>query len=253
MIYYPISTLMLSGIREILLICTPHDIDFFRKLLGDGSHLGIKLEYKEQKKPEGLAQAFLIGEDFLDGMPAALILGDNIFHGDSFIEKLKKNQWEKGAYIFAYQVSDPERYGVINFNVDGTISNIEEKPKVPKSKYAMTGLYFCDDSVIEKAKKVNFSNRNELEITDIMNMYLEENSLNVELMSAGTAWLDTGTCESLHEASSYIRTLEKRQGLKVGCPEEVAWRNKWITDEDLAKLSSKYPKSGYGDYLINLI
>ena len=254
MIYYPVSTLMQSGIKEILIITNEENIDQFYNLLKDGNQWGINIEYKIQKEPNGLAEAYLIAENFIKGSPTALILGDNLFHGDklhSIIES--KRNLKYGATIFAYQVKDPERYGVVNLNNDGTVLDIEEKPIQPKSNFAMTGLYLCDETVLEKAKKVNFSERGELEITDIINMYIQERSLNVEFLGRGNTWLDTGTYDSLHDASTYIRTLENRQGIKVGCPEEIAWRKKWISDESLKFLAKQYNKSGYGDYLLNIM
>ncbi|WP_269623271.1 glucose-1-phosphate thymidylyltransferase RfbA [Prochlorococcus marinus] len=254
MIYYPITTLMLAGIKDILIITTPHEHINFKRLLGDGSCWGINLKYEVQNHPDGLAQAFIIGKDFLQNGPAALILGDNLFHGDQLRKQLlKSNDRKKGATVFAYPVKDPERYGVIELNENGRVISIEEKPKVPKSKYALTGLYFYDSSIIEKAQKVKPSKRGELEITDINQMYLNEDTLNVELMSRGTAWLDTGTCESLHDAASYIRTLENRQGLKIGCPEEISWRQGLINKDQLIELANKQEKSGYGKYLIELV
>tara|TARA_Y100001968_G_scaffold333397_1_gene396011 strand:- start:8600 stop:9508 length:909 start_codon:yes stop_codon:yes gene_type:complete len=254
MVYYPLSTLMLAGIREILIITTPNDKDLFRNLLGDGTHLGISISYEEQPKPDGLAQAFLIGADFLRGSPVALILGDNLFHGSELILQLADaNRRDKGATIFAYPVADPERYGVIQFSSDGMPVAIQEKPKVPHSRLAITGLYFYDSSVVERANQVVPSVRGELEITDLNQMYLDEGLLKVELMGRGMAWLDTGTFKSLHEAGSYIKTLESRQGLKVGCPEEVAWRMGWINNEELEHLALPLMKSGYGQYLKQLI
>ena len=254
MIYYPLSTLMLSGIKEILIITTPQDNESFIKLLGDGSQFGIDIRYEIQEKPEGIAQAFLIAEDFIDNSRVTLILGDNLFHGDSFVKRLQKNHsLYEGASIFAYSVIDPERYGVIEFDSKGIAYNIEEKPKDPKSKFAITGLYFYDNSVVDKAKKIKPSDRGELEITDINKLYMKEGRLTVEKMNRGMTWLDTGTTDSLHEASSYIRLLEKRQGLKIGCPEEVAWRMGYIDDEQLYSLSTNLIKSGYGKYLRSII
>ena len=245
MIYYPLSTLMLAGIREILIITTPHDNESFINLLGNGSQFGINIKYKIQKKPEGIAQAFLIGEDFIENSGVTLILGDNLFHGDFLVNRLQKNYLiSEGASIFAYSVKDPERYGVVEFDSNGVVYNIVEKPKFPKSKFAITGLYFYDNSVVEKAKKIKPSDRGELEITDLNKLYMEEGKLIVEKMSRGMTWLDTGTTDSLHEASSYIRLLEKRQGQKIGCPEEVAWRMGFINDEQLYSLSNNLTKSG---------
>ena len=254
MIYYPLSTLMLAGIRDILIISTPNDRDTFEKLLGDGSQFGINIKYKIQKKPEGIAQAFLIAEEFIKNSSVTLILGDNLFHGDFLVNQLQKNyHLNEGASIFAYSVSDPQRYGVVEFDSKGKAYNIEEKPINPKSKFAITGLYFYDNSVVAKAKKIKPSDRGELEITDLNKMYMKEGKLNVEKMNRGMTWLDTGTTDSLHEASSYIRTLERRQGLKIGCPEEVAWRMNFIDDDQLYSLSIDLKKSGYGEYLQNIL
>ena len=254
MIYYPLTTLMLAGIREVLIITTPHDQSAFERLLGDGSRWGMTIEYAVQPSPDGLAQAFLIGADFLAGSPAALVLGDNLFHGHDLVPQLKtSNHQTHGAMVFVYPVSDPERYGVAEFDTSGRVLSIEEKPKKPKSRYAVTGLYFYDESVVERARKVKPSLRGELEITDLNRMYLEEGQLRVELMGRGMAWLDTGTCDSLHEACGYIRTLEHRQGLKVGCPEEVAWRQGWIDSHQLEQLAKPLLKSGYGIYLQQLL
>ena len=253
MIYYPLSTLMLAGVRDILIITTPEDLENFKKLLGDGNNLGINLHYEIQDKPQGLAQAFLIGENFLDGSPSIMILGDNLFYGKGFVNQLKTASLRKNSTIFAYPVSDPERYGIVDFDKDGKVKSIEEKPLQPKSKYAITGLYFYDESVVEKAKLVTPSDRGELEISDLNKFYLEEGTLNVELFNRGMAWLDTGTTDSLLDASSFIKTIESRQGLKISCPEEIAWRNGWISDEQLIALSQALKKSGYGRYLINLL
>ena len=254
MIYYPISTLMQSGIKEIVIITNEEYLDNFYNLLKDGSQWGIFIDYKVQKEPNGLAEAYLIAESFIKGYPTALILGDNLFHGDKLLSIFESKEGLKsGATIFAHQVKDPERYGVVNLNKEGMVLDIEEKPINPKSNFAMTGLYLCDETVLEKAKKVTFSERGELEITDIINMYLKEKSLNVEFLGRGNTWLDTGTYDSLHDASVYIRTLENRQGIKVGCPEEIAWRKEWITDENLKFLAKQYNKSGYGDYLLNIM
>lgn len=251
MIYYPLSTLMLAGIREILIITTPADQPAFQRLLGDGAEWGIEIQYAIQPRPEGLAQAFLIGADFLSDAPAALVLGDNLFHGDAQLGQGLDDH--AGATVFAYPVRDPERYGVVDFDCQGRVLSIEEKPVKPKSRYAVTGLYFYDATVVERAQTVKPSARGELEITDLNRLYLEDNLLHVQLMGRGMAWLDTGTCDSLHEASSYIRTLEHRQSLKVGCPEEVAWRRGWISPDQLAILAEPLRKSGYGDYLLSLL
>ncbi|MEB3362360.1 MAG: glucose-1-phosphate thymidylyltransferase RfbA [Synechococcaceae cyanobacterium] len=254
MIYYPLSTLMLAGLRQVLIITTPHDQESFQRLLGDGDRWGMEIAYAVQPKPEGLAQAFLIGADFLDGAPAALVLGDNLFHGHDLIPQLQSsNHNSNGATVFAYPVRDPERYGVVSFAPDGRVLDIVEKPTKPKSRYAVTGLYFYDASVVERARRVRPSTRGELEITDLNRQYLEDGLLRVELMGRGMAWLDTGTCDSLHEAASYIRTLEHRQSLKVGCPEEVAWRQGWIDDQRLRQLAEPLRRSGYGDYLLQLL
>ncbi|MCP9911812.1 glucose-1-phosphate thymidylyltransferase RfbA [Cyanobium sp. BA20m-14] len=254
MVYYPLSTLMLAGIREVLIITTPHDRAAFERLLGDGSAWGMAIEYAVQANPDGLAQAFLIGADFLAGAPAALVLGDNLFHGHDLSPQLQAtNGGRAGATVFAYPVRDPERYGVVEFAADGRVLSIEEKPAKPRSRFAVTGLYFYDDTVVERARRVLPSARGELEITDLNRQYLGEGLLQVELMGRGMAWLDTGTCDSLHEAGSYIRTLEHRQGLKVGCPEEVAWRMGWISGAQLEALALALRKSGYGDYLLQLL
>ena len=254
MIYYPLSTLMLAGIREVLIITTPHDQEAFQRLLGDGSRWGMTIQYAVQPSPDGLAQAFLIGADFLDGAPAALVLGDNLFHGHDLVPQLVSSDGRAdGATVFAYPVSDPERYGVAEFDADGRVLSIEEKPKQPKSRYAVTGLYFYDATVVERARQVKPSARGELEITDLNQMYLDDGQLKVELMGRGMAWLDTGTCDSLNDAGGYIRTLEHRQGLKVGCPEEVAWRQGWISGEQLESLAQPLKKSGYGTYLLQLL
>ena len=254
MVYYPLTTLMLAGIREVLVITTPHDQPSFERLLGDGSAWGMEIQYAVQPSPDGLAQAFLIGADFLAGAPASLVLGDNLFHGHDLVLQLQaSNQQQQGATVFAYPVSDPERYGVVEFADDGRVLSIEEKPKQPKSRYAVTGLYFYDDTVVERARQVKPSPRGELEITDLNASYLKDGQLQVELMGRGMAWLDTGTYDSLQEAGAYIRTLEHRQGLKVACPEEVAWRLGWISSEQLAALAGPLRKSGYGNYLLQLL
>ena len=254
MIYYPLSTLMLAGIREILIITTPRDRDCFFELLGDGSQWGIQLEYAIQPAPGGLAQAFLIAEQFLSGHPSALILGDNIFYGQGFGSLLARaNQRKNGATVFAYQVSDPSQYGVISFDATGKPNSIEEKPTKPRSHWAVTGLYFYDQRAVEFAKAIRPSARGELEITDINRLYLEAENMQVELMSRGFAWLDTGTHGSLMDAALYVRVLEERQGLKIACPEEVAWRMGYISAEELRRTAEPLLKSGYGEYLLNLV
>tara|TARA_B100000886_G_scaffold148478_1_gene100939 strand:+ start:453 stop:1295 length:843 start_codon:yes stop_codon:yes gene_type:complete len=254
MIYYPITTLMIAGIKEILIITTEEHQVSFQRLLGDGSKWGIKFEYAIQDKPDGISEAFIIGEDFIGSSSSALILGDNLFHGTGLKEKIiQADQNDKGATIFAYQVGNPFDYGVVEFSEDKKVKSIEEKPKNPKSNYAVTGLYFYDNTVVERAKNLQPSSRNELEITSLNNSYLREGLLNVQTFGRGMAWLDTGTFDSLHEASSYIKTLENRQGLKVGCPEEIAWRSGWISDSQLIKISKPLLKSGYGSYLKKLI
>lgn len=254
MIYYPLSTLMLAGIRDILIISTPQDTPRFEQLLGDGSQWGLNLQYEVQPSPDGLAQAFLIGEKFLNGAPSALVLGDNIFYGHDFQPLLKKaDARQGGATVFAYHVQDPERYGVAEFDADGKVLSLEEKPKQPKSHYAVTGLYFYDEQVVELAKQVKPSARGELEITDLNGMYLQQGKLNIELMGRGYAWLDTGTHDSLLEAGQFIATLQQRQGLKVACPEEIAYRQKWIDAAQLEKLGQALVKNGYGQYLLQVL
>ena len=254
MVYYPLSTLMLAGIREVLMITTPLDHPAFERLLGDGSAWGMQISYAVQPTPDGLAQAFLIGADFLADCPAALVLGDNLFHGNDLSLQLQAaNSDQAGATVFAYPVRDPERYGVVEFDGQGQVLSLEEKPKKPRSRFAVTGLYFYDSTVVERARQVKPSARGELEITDLNRSYLQDGLLRVELMGRGMAWLDTGTPDSLHEASAYIRTLEHRQGMKVGCPEEVAFRMGWINAEQLEQLAQPLRKSGYGDYLLNLL
>ena len=254
MIYYPLSTLMLAGMRDILIISTPQDTPRFEQLLGDGSQWGIRLQYEVQASPDGLAQAFVIGERFLDGAPSALVLGDNIFYGHDFHELLgNAMQREQGASVFAYHVHDPERYGVAEFDAQGKVLSIEEKPKAPKSSYAVTGLYFYDSQVVELAKSLKPSARGEYEITDLNRLYLEQGQLNVEIMGRGYAWLDTGTHESLLEAGQFIATLEHRQGLKIACPEEIAWRYGWIDSAQLESLAKPLTKSGYGQYLLRVL
>jgi len=254
MVYYPLSTLMLAGIREILIISTPQDIPRYQQLLGDGSQWGLSLSYVVQPSPDGLAQAFILGEEFIGDDPCALVLGDNIFFGHDFSQLLSNaNQKESGATVFAYHVHDPERYGVAEFDAAGKVLSLEEKPKQPKSNYAITGLYFYDNQVVKLAKQIKPSARGELEITDLNQLYLNQGQLSVELMGRGYAWLDTGTHDSLLEASQFIATVEKRQGLKVACPEEIAFHNQWITPEQLAELAKPLAKNGYGQYLLNLL
>lgn len=250
MIHYPLSILMLSDIKEILIILKEKDINAYKNLLGDGKQFGIDIKYSIQKTPDGLAQSFLIGEKFIDNSPVALILGDNLYHGSGLVKQLKRaNTQTKNNTIFAYRVNDPERYGTVEFNEKGKPSNIEEKPKNPKSRYAITGLYFFDNSVVEKAKKVKPSKRGELEITSILNMYLKEKNLDLELLGRGIAWFDTGTFDALHQAGSYIRTIEKRQGLKIGCPEEISWRKGWISYEEFLQIGYKLGNDDYLEYI----
>ena len=254
MIYYPLSVLMLAGIREIMLITTPHDQAAFRHLLGDGSQWGLELTYAVQPEPKGLAQAFHIGADFVAGGPSALILGDNIFHGHDLVGLLKRaDERTSGATVFGYHVADPERYGVVSFSAGGKAETLEEKPASPKSNFAVTGLYFYDQRVVEYSRAIRPSARGELEITDVNRLYLEAGELNVELMGAGYAWLDTGTHASLLDAALFTKIIEERQGFKVCCPEEVAWRMGFISDEDLAHLAEPLRKSGYGAYLLDIL
>ena len=254
MIYYPLCTLMLSGIREVLIISTPQDTPRFKELLGDGSQWGMRLDYAVQPSPDGLAQAFLIGESFLDGAPSTLVLGDNIFYGHDLAKLLHSaNERKSGSTVFAYHVHDPERYGVVDFDQHFKALSIEEKPKSPKSNYAVTGLYFYDEQVCELAKQVKPSHRGELEITDLNRLYLEAGTLSVEIMGRGFAWLDTGTQDSLLEAASFISTLQKRQGLMVSCPEEIAFGLKWIDAKQLERLAQPLAKNSYGQYLLQLL
>ncbi|MFA0037477.1 glucose-1-phosphate thymidylyltransferase RfbA [Vibrio sp. 10N.261.52.A1] len=254
MVFYPISTLMLAGIKDILIITTPEDNAGFQRLLGDGSDFGINLEYAIQPSPDGLAQAFIIGEDFIGDDSVCLVLGDNIFYGQSFSQTLQSAaSRESGATVFGYQVKDPERFGVVEFDENMKAVSIEEKPTQPKSNYAVTGLYFYDNRVVEMAKQVKPSERGELEITTLNEMYLNDGSLNVELLGRGFAWLDTGTHESLHEASSFVQTIEHVQGLKVACLEEIAWRNGWLSDEQVLTLAKPMMKNEYGQYLTRLV
>ena len=254
MIYYPLTTLMLAGIKDILIINSKDDLNAFKNLLEDGKQWGINIEYACQEKPEGLAQAFIIGEKFLNGHPSALILGDNLFHGAQLIGKLKNASIKNsGGTVFAYPVRNPEDYGIIEFDKLGKVINIEEKPKKPKSRFAITGLYLYDETVVEKAKTINKSSRGEYEITSLNNIYLNQNQLNVEIMGRGMAWLDTGNFDSLQDAGNYIRTMENRQGLKIGCPEEISWRLGLINDSELKILGNKYKKSTYGKYILNLL
>lgn len=254
MIYYPISVLMLAGIREMLIITTPEDQADFKKLLGTGESWGVEFSYTVQEKPEGLAQAFHLGEDFINGGKSALILGDNIFYGHGLPEKLRRaNASDDGAVVFGYHVADPERYGVVEFDDKGRAISIEEKPEKPRSNYAVTGLYFYDERVVEYSKAIKPSARGELEITDVNRMYLEQGNMSVEMMGAGVAWLDTGTHASLLDASLYTRIIEERQGMKICCPEEIAWRMGFIDDEQLIKAAEPLRKSGYGDYLLKVM
>jgi glucose-1-phosphate thymidylyltransferase len=254
MIYYPLSTLMLAGIRDVLIISTPQDTPRFAQLLGDGSAWGMNLQYAVQPNPDGLAQAFIIGADFVGNAPSALVLGDNIFYGHDFAQLLSgADAKTQGATVFAYHVQDPERYGVVAFDTAGKASSIEEKPLQPKSNYAVTGLYFYDNQVIDIARAVQPSSRGELEITAVNQAYLDQNQLSVQIMQRGYAWLDTGTHDSLLDAGQFIATLERRQALKIACPEEIAWRCQWIDNEQLARLAQPLAKNGYGQYLLRLL
>jgi len=254
MIYYPLTTLMFAGIREILIITTPHDLEAFQRLLGDGSQWGIRLEYIAQPSPDGLAQAFILGEKFLDGHPSTLILGDNIFYGHGFLALMQRaHQRANGATVFGYHVDRPEAYGVAEFDQDGRVISLEEKPKVPKSNYAVTGLYFYDEQVCDIAKGLKPSARGELEITDLNMHYLRQGELNVEIMGRGYSWLDTGTHENLLSAAQYVQTIEQRQGLKISCPEEAAYRQGFIDDAQLEQLANGLVKSGYGQYLLKIL
>lgn len=253
MIYYPLSILMLAGINEILIISTPHDLPHFEKLLGDGTRLGCKFTYAVQPSPDGLAQAFIIGEEFIGNDKVALVLGDNIFYGSGLSKLLQANNDPDGGVVYAYQVHDPERYGVVEFDSHFNVLSIEEKPEKPKSNYAVPGLYFYDNDVVEIAKNIKPSPRGELEITDINRVYLERGKLKVGVLDRGTAWLDTGTFESLMQAGQFVHVIEERQGLKIGCPEEIAYRMKFITADQLATIAQPLVKSGYGAYLLNLL
>jgi glucose-1-phosphate thymidylyltransferase len=254
MIYYPLSTLMLAGIREMLLICTPRDLEAFKALLGDGSHWGISIDYAVQPSPDGLAQAFLIGEDFIARDPVSLILGDNIYYGHGLTETLQSAASQTaGATIFGYYVTDPERYGVVSFDSDGSVVDIEEKPESPKSHYAVTGLYFYDGQVVDLAKQVRPSHRGELEITDLNKLYMQQGTLRVEVMGRGLAWLDTGTHDALLDAANFVKIVEERQGLKVACPEEIAYRMGFVDAGQLERLAAPLAKSGYGHYLMSIL
>ena len=253
MIYYPLSTLMLAGIRDILIITTPTDQEQFQRLLGDGSRFGINLEYKVQPSPDGLAQAFILGADFIGTDPVALVLGDNIFYGPGLGTQLATYEQKDGATVFAYRVADPRAYGVVEFDENFNALSIEEKPENPKSDYAIPGLYFYDSKVVEYARQIKPSPRGELEITDLNRVYLEQGKLKVEVLPRGTAWLDTGTFDSLADATNFIRTVQSRQGLSVGCPEEIAWRHGWLSDEQLRDIATPLVKSGYGSYLLGLL
>lgn len=253
MIYYPMSVLMLAGIREILIISTPRDLVFFKALFGDGSHLGIELSYAEQESPNGIAEAFIIGKEFIGSDSVSLVLGDNIFFGQGLTSKLSNAvARESGATVFGYEVRDPERFGVVELDEEGRALSIEEKPKKPKSNVAVTGLYFYDNDVVQVARSMRPSARGELEITDVNQIYLESRKLNVEILGRGFAWLDSGTHDSLMDASSFVATLERRQGLKMGCLEEIAWRKGWLTTSQVVQLAERYSKTSYGDYLLDL-
>ena len=253
MIYYPLSTLMLAGIRDILIITTPADQEQFQRLLGDGSRFGVHFEYKAQPSPDGLAQAFILGADFIGNSPVALVLGDNIFYGPGLGTQLAKYEQKDGGTVFAYQVADPRAYGVVEFDENNNALSIEEKPENPKSDYVIPGLYFYDRDVVNYAQELEPSSRGELEITDLNRVYLKQGKLKVEVLPRGTAWLDTGTFDSLADATNFIRTVQKRQGLSIGCPEEIAWRAGWLSDQELSKIASPLVKSGYGEYLLNLL
>jgi len=254
MIYYPLSTMMLAGIRDVLIITTPHDAQLFERLLGDGSQWGMQFSYVAQEKPEGIAQAFLLGESFIGDAPCALVLGDNLFFGHDFAHRVKEaSQLTEGARVFAYRVHDPERYGVVEFDPAGRAISIEEKPAQPKSHYAVTGLYFYDQDVVEIARNMKPSARGELEITDVNMEYLRRGQLQVTDLGRGTAWLDTGTHEAMQEASAFIETLQRRQGLQIACPEEIAWRSGWITSDDIRRLAAPLAKNSYGRYLLEII
>jgi len=253
MIYYPLSTLMIAGIRDVLLITTPEDRGAFVRLLGDGSELGMRIEYAEQASPDGIAQAFLIGEEFISGEPVALVLGDNIFHGVGLGQALRQHLELEGALVFAHHVADPRAYGVVEFDAEHRVLSIEEKPERPRSRYAVPGLYFYDRDVVEIAKRVTPSRRGELEITSVNNEYLRRGRLTVQVLDRGTAWLDTGTFADMLAATEYVRVIESRQGYKIGCIEEIAWRNGWIDDARLGAIGRSMLKSGYGDYLLSLL
>jgi glucose-1-phosphate thymidylyltransferase len=254
MVYYPLSSLMLAGIRDILLISTPHDTPLFERLLGDGSDFGIRIQYRIQDKPEGIAQAFLIAADWIDGDPVALALGDNIFYGHGFPDAIRRAATrDSGASVIGYRVHDPERYGVVDFAPDGRIRSLEEKPENPKSNYAVTGLYFYDEQVVDITRNITPSARGELEITDVNLAYLERDALHVELLGRGVAWLDTGTHEALLQAANFIQAVQERQGLRVSCPEEIGWRNGWIETEQLRERAASLKKNPYGEYLAQLV